>query len=555
MRRSLLKDNAPLFESLVRVLDPLLVAAAGLAAYRIYLESWDLPERYILGLVGMTVCCALLFPFLELYRPQRGTSMFDEVRLLGRAWLLMAAAWFAFLFLTKSGIEFSRVWSTYWFLFGFASQFVFRIAIRLVLRRLRRHGYNLRHIVIVGAGALGREIVTRLGQAAWSGLVVRALYDDDPALIGTRIDGVPVLGPAHQVLRDLEEDSVDQVWLALPLRAEFRIREILAGLQQHAVQVRFVPDIFNFTLLRHTFSEIAGLPVVNLTDSPLKGGNLVVKSIEDMALSALILVVASPLLLLIAALVKLSSPGPVFYVQERITWNGERFRMLKFRTMPVGAEAGAVPVWARPGETRATPCGRHPAPVQSGRIAAVHQCAARGDVHRRAEARAAGVRRTLQAGDPRLHAKAPGQGRHHRVGSGERPSRQHAAAGAHQVRPLLHRKLVAVVRPAHHRAHAAARAAQPQCLLTQHDEGEWPYRPPRHTMSSDRRQYAEARQDQAGFAHRRLHVAGERQARLPRRPELQDDGFHRRRKVRRGMLAEDLQARRVRDFRAPGVLP
>ena len=357
MRRSLLKDNAPLFESLVRVLDPLLVAAAGLAAYRIYLESWDLPERYILGLVGMTVCCALLFPFLELYRPQRGTSMFDEVRLLGRAWLLMAAAWFAFLFLTKSGIEFSRVWSTYWFLFGFASQFVFRIAIRLVLRRLRRHGYNLRHIVIVGAGALGREIVTRLGQAAWSGLVVRALYDDDPALIGTRIDGVPVLGPAHQVLRDLEEDSVDQVWLALPLRAEFRIREILAGLQQHAVQVRFVPDIFNFTLLRHTFSEIAGLPVVNLTDSPLKGGNLVVKSIEDMALSALILVVASPLLLLIAALVKLSSPGPVFYVQERITWNGERFRMLKFRTMPVGAEAGAVPVWARPGETRATRVG------------------------------------------------------------------------------------------------------------------------------------------------------------------------------------------------------
>ena len=139
----------------MRVLDPLLVAVAGMAAYRIYLESWDLPERYLLGLVGMTVCCALLFPFLELYRPQRGTSMFDEVRRLGRAWLLMAAAWFAFLFLTKSGIEFSRAWSMYWVLFGFAGQFVFRVAIRLVLRRLRRHGYNLRHIVIVGAGRAG----------------------------------------------------------------------------------------------------------------------------------------------------------------------------------------------------------------------------------------------------------------------------------------------------------------------------------------------------------------------------------------------------------------
>ena len=131
----------------------------------------------------------------------------------------------------------------------------------------------------------------------------------------------------------------------------------MVELQRHSVQVRFVPDIFNFTLLHHSFTEIAGLPVINLTDSPLEGRNLALKNIEDFLLSALILLATSPLLLVIALGVKLTSPGPVFYRQERVTWNGGRFRMFKFRTMAVDAEAESGPVWARPGQRRATRFG------------------------------------------------------------------------------------------------------------------------------------------------------------------------------------------------------
>lgn len=357
MRRSLLKENAQLFEWVMRLLDPLLVAVVGVLAYRAYLDDWALPERYVLAIFGMSFVCATLFPFVGLYAPQRGVTLFEEVRRLVHGWLLLAATWFTFLFLSKTGADFSRVWSIYWIAAGFLVHAAARGAIRVTLRTLRSRGYNVRHMVIVGAGHLGREIAARIRRTPWSGLDLRGFYDDDPALAERSIEGVPVIGDVDRVLRDLDHGGIDQVWIALPLRAEARVRSLLEALRRHSVQVRFVPDIFNFTLLHHSMTEIAGLPVINLTDSPLDGPNLVLKQVEDVVLSLVILVVASPLMLAIAIGVKFSSPGPVFYRQERVTWNGQRFRILKFRTMPIGSENTSGPIWSRHDEQRATPFG------------------------------------------------------------------------------------------------------------------------------------------------------------------------------------------------------
>ena len=357
MNRSLLKDNAQFFEWAMRLLDPLLVAAVGAIAYWIYLDEPALLERYTLAIIGVSFACASLFPFVGLYAPQRGVTLFEEVRRLVNAWLLLATAWFAFLFLSKSGSDFSRVWSIYWIVAGFLVHLIVRGGIRITLRTLRRRGHNVRRIAIVGAGVLGREIANRIRKMPWSGLLIRGFYDDDPRLAGAAFDGVPVVGAVDQLLRDLDGGSLDQIWIALPLRAEARIRELLERLRRYSVQVRFVPDIFNFTLLHHSMTEIAGLPVINLTESPLEGANLLLKKLEDFFLSLSILLIASPLMLLIAIGVKLSSPGSVFYRQERVTWNGERFHILKFRTMPSGAESASGPVWSQRDEGRATGFG------------------------------------------------------------------------------------------------------------------------------------------------------------------------------------------------------
>jgi putative colanic acid biosysnthesis UDP-glucose lipid carrier transferase len=357
MNRSLLKDNAQFFEWAMRLLDPLIVAAVGALAYWIYLDDPVLVERYTLAIVGMALACASLFPFVGLYAPQRGVTLFEELRRLVNAWVLLATAWFAFLFLSKSGSDFSRVWSIYWIAAGFFAHMLVRGGIRLTLRALRRRGHNVRRIAIVGAGDLGREIARRIRRMPWSGLLIRGFYDDDSRLHGAALEGVPVAGAVNELLRDLDGGALDQIWIALPLRAEARIRELLELLRRYSVQVRFVPDIFNFTLLHHSMTEIAGLPVINLTESPLEGADRLLKKLEDFCLSLSILLVASPLMLLIGMGVKWSSPGPVFYRQERVTWNGERFHILKFRTMPLGAEDESGPVWSEANESRATPFG------------------------------------------------------------------------------------------------------------------------------------------------------------------------------------------------------
>jgi len=357
VKRSILKSNAPLFEVLLRLLDPLLTMAAGLVAHWLYLEGWELPDRYIFALAFMGLATAVLFPVIGLYGSRRGVTAFEEVRQIFRAVAVLAAIWFAFVFFSKTGAEFSRVWSAYWIGFTLAGHLAFRGALRLVLRTARRRGFNLRHVVIVGAGVLGRTVAERLRAAPWAGFAIHGFYDDDPALAGTRAAGLPVLGTADRLLADLDEASVDQVWIALPLRAERRIRELIDALQQTSVQIRFVPDIYNFNLLHHSVSEIEGLPVINVTDSPLEGAGLIAKRIEDLALATLFTVLASPVLAAVAIGVKLSSPGPALFRQERVTWNGQRFTMLKFRSMPITVEMDTGPVWATQGEQRATRFG------------------------------------------------------------------------------------------------------------------------------------------------------------------------------------------------------
>jgi undecaprenyl-phosphate glucose phosphotransferase len=355
--RSVLKPHAAMFAAMFRVCDPLSTAIVGFLAYRAYLDSFTLPDHYLFFLAAGALAVAAVFPAFSLYEPHRGAAIGEELRRLTMAWLLIAALVGSAMFATKMGDTYSRVWVGAWLVGGYVATAALRIAVRLLLRSLRARGLNQRHIAIVGAGTLGHTVATRLRQSPWAGLSIYRFYDDEVALIGTSVADRPVMATDPHLLADVAAGHVDQVWLALPLRADARIRQILTLLRDHAVEVRFVPDIYSFHLLNHSVTEVAGLPVISLTETPMAGINRVVKAIEDYTLAVVFVTVASPLMLAIAAGVKLSSKGPVLYRQQRMTWNGEVFEMLKFRTMPVSAEDTSGPVWARRGESRATPFG------------------------------------------------------------------------------------------------------------------------------------------------------------------------------------------------------
>jgi len=355
--RSLLKHNSTLLDFALRALDPLFIAGVGYGAYRAYLGNWDPPAHYLAALAVAAFLGFACLPALGLYQSRRGTSFFDEVAALFFAWLIIAISGGAFLFLTKTGADFSRGWALLWMATGFLLHIVWRAGVRIMLRTLRRHGRNLRHVIVVGAGAHGRRVARRLCAAPWSGLAVRAFYDDDPAQIGTVLDDVPVHGPLSRLPSDLLAEPADQVWIALPLAAEPRIRDLLGRLRTTAAVIRFVPDIYGFHLLNHSISEIAGMPVLNLTDTPLDDASSAWKAVEDYVFAAALLIIMAPLLAAIAVVVKISSGGPVIYRQERVTWNGRFFRMYKFRTMPLDAEAETGPAWSTHGDSRATRLG------------------------------------------------------------------------------------------------------------------------------------------------------------------------------------------------------
>jgi Undecaprenyl-phosphate glucose phosphotransferase len=232
-----------------------------------------------------------------------------------------------------------------------------RLAIREVVRGMRRHGRFVRNALVVGAGPLGQEVVRRLrGHPEFGVRVVGYLDDRQPG--GERFEGKEILGGYEAVTQVLRDHRVDQLFLALPMEAHHEMLKILNALEGELVDVRIVPDILQFVTLRSAVEELEGLPVISLAQSPITGWHRIAKRGMDLALAAYGLALLSPVMALIALAIRLTSRGPVLYRQERMGLDGRSFEMLKFRSMVVDAEAASGPVWAPVKDGRRTPLGR-----------------------------------------------------------------------------------------------------------------------------------------------------------------------------------------------------
>lgn len=206
-----------------------------------------------------------------------------------------------------------------------------------VLGRLRARGYNQSHALIVGTGRLARRTVRSLEHASWMGIQTVAYVDDNPSAVGPT--DRPVVGPVHDLPRLVEELHIEHVFIALPLNRYAEARRVFDGLSQTIVDVRLVADVPALAALSLTSSTLHGMTYIGLRESPYHGLNVVVKRVMDVALSAVAIVTLAPLMAAIAALIKLTSRGPILYRQERCSLNGQPFSMLKFRTMCVNAES------------------------------------------------------------------------------------------------------------------------------------------------------------------------------------------------------------------------
>ncbi len=360
----MLKRHQNLIGGLAGLLDVTIIVAAWLLSYWLRF-SWPVipvtkgfPE--FSAYVALTPFVALLwlavFASLRVYQFSRSFEPMKEMQALLKAHGLALLLFFTLTYLFEA-YKYSRLVTLYFGALSAVGLVAGRLLVRSAFRAMRLRGFNLRSIVIVGEGPAVERLVDRIDGFPELGLRVRGIVTHESS--GTvGVAGKPVLGHFPDIAGIIEQSRADEVLIALPWSQQDEVSRILELLKDETVDVRLVPDVHAYVTLGCEVEDFDGLPVVRINDSPLIGWYAAAKRALDIVVASVALILLSPLLLVIAALVKLlGGPGPVLYRQERMGLDGRTFEMLKFRSMRADAEDKTGAVWARETDDRRTVLG------------------------------------------------------------------------------------------------------------------------------------------------------------------------------------------------------
>ena len=360
---SMFARNRQLFATGVFLLDGVLIAASWIAAYWLRFYALGIPsplgvpsiQLYLWFGAVLTPVSLLILRSLHIYRSTRTARLSQELFSLIQGIVAVTALAGLGSYLSRG--ELSR--SVLLLFAGTAS-----VALcgthavgRTILRAMRRNRRNLRHVLIVGTGDLAADLERKMASEPDYGFAVEGMIAADAAEIGQTIGSSRVIGTVTELPELVERTGAELVYLALN-RSEYEAElEALERLNDSTAAVRLVPDLARTFTLSASVEDFEGTPIILVTESPGQGWNAVLKRAFDFTFSLIGLLLLSPLLLLLAIIVKADSPGPAFYAQERVGLNGRRFRMYKFRTMRADAEGRGEAGWTRPGDPRRTRIG------------------------------------------------------------------------------------------------------------------------------------------------------------------------------------------------------
>ena len=359
------------------VTDALLAMAAFLLAYGIRFESGLIPltkgtpplDNYINLLPFVAVLTPLAFQIHGVYRLRRGRSRIDDffavvvgsilAVIFGQFATLYAQAYYVSQATRDAGAY--QVSQVVWALFLVLTvvfTYTSREGVRELLERRWRAGIGLKRILIAGASDLGRMVADRILEHRELGYQVVGFVDDRAGGDHIGYRGLPLLGTLAEVSDIAQRERVDHLYVALPIEEHAKLLDLMEVTSREFLDVKVVPDLLQFIAIRARLEDLDGLPVININDVPLQGFHAWVKRTLDIGLSAVALAALAIPFAIIAAIIKKSSPGPVFYRQERMGLDGKAFTVYKFRSMYLDAEDSTGPVWARDDDPRATAVGR-----------------------------------------------------------------------------------------------------------------------------------------------------------------------------------------------------
>ncbi|MCI8543385.1 undecaprenyl-phosphate glucose phosphotransferase [Acetatifactor aquisgranensis] len=362
----MIKDNQKVFNRLMVVIDVGITSASFMLAYgfKFYFLN-DGPglgvlpvEEYIKLLPLVLPIYALIYYFCGVYAPKRTVRRRFEIFGIVKANTIGIVALIIVLYMIIREINFSRSVIGLFYIFNVLITSGFRLTLRRGLRTIRRKGYNLKHILLVGYSRAAEEYIDRLSDNPQWGYVACGILDNHiPA--GTVYKGVKVLGRLGNLEVILPENKLDEIAISLSLKDYDHLEGIVAICEKFGVHTKFIPDYNSLIPSKPYTEDLMGLPVINIRYVPLTNtGNIIIKRITDVAGSVFGIVITSPIMLLSALLIKLTSPGPVIFRQERVGLHNKPFYMYKFRTMEQQAPGEEKKAWTVRNDPRVTTVGK-----------------------------------------------------------------------------------------------------------------------------------------------------------------------------------------------------
>ncbi len=362
----MIKDNQKVFNRLLTIMDAALTAVSLILAYiiKFYILN-DGPGvgvlpigDYIMLLVFIVPGYIFLYYRCGVYAPKRTVRRRYEIYGIVKANTIGLAALIIILYMIIREINFSRSVMAFFYVLNVFLTALARVVLRKSLQTIRSKGYNLKHILLVGYSRAAEEYIDRiLDNPQWGYVVCGILDNHIPS--GTLYKGVKVLGSTGNLEIILPENKLDEIAITLSLKDYDLLESIVGICEKSGVHTKFIPDYNKLIPTRPYTEDLMGLPVINIRYVPLTNtGNIVTKRIMDIVGSLVGIILTSPIMLAAAVLVKLSSPGPVIFKQERVGLHNKSFYMYKFRSMeqqPPGEEKKA---WTVKNDPRVTGIGR-----------------------------------------------------------------------------------------------------------------------------------------------------------------------------------------------------
>lgn len=357
-KQDIIRNQDAKINAISRLVDSLIIILTFWALLEWFQETWISLHFWIL-FVG--VCGFAFFSDTNYsYNAWRGNNLSSEISALFSSWIATCALLIVIGLFYRGGVEYNR-WTVYsWFLLTPIELLSWHAIVRYFLYVLGRSGATTRSVAIAGATQLGLQLKEKLEQMPWAGYKFVGFYDDRDFEKGRRLRDEEARpdGNFDDLNKAAKAGKVDIVFMVLPLKAEERIRMIVDRLADSTASVYMMLDLFSFDLLNAKSLDIQGMPAVSICETPHTGVDNLVKRIFDIVVGSSILALIAIPMILIAIGVKLSSPGPVFFRQNRYGMNGEKIKVWKFRSMTVADDGEGKVVQATKEDARITKFGK-----------------------------------------------------------------------------------------------------------------------------------------------------------------------------------------------------